>query len=117
MTTRNFTAEAAIGQFRLVEFGAADGTVKQASALTSKIIGVCVQPGGVAAGERVDVQMSGVVDLEAGAAWTRGDLLSAEGLGRGFATTGQGGRSGAVALTNAGAAGEIRPVLICLGIL
>jgi hypothetical protein len=78
----NFTAGANIAPSRIVKMGASDKLVVQSSAAADSHIGVCAQPGGAEIGERVDVTVSGMVDVECGATIARGDLLSADSSGR-----------------------------------
>jgi hypothetical protein len=115
---RNFRAGGAIGFARLVVHGTADDTVVQASAATGNLLGVCVQPGGAASGERADVALSGVVDVEAGAAITRGSLITADAQGRAIVpapAAGANARTAGVAMAAAVAAGDIIPVLLSQG--
>jgi len=79
---KNFTAETAIGQYRAVAFGSTDGSVVQGAAVTDLLIGVCAQPAGGAIGERVDVVMDGITEIEYGGTVTRGALLTTDSLGR-----------------------------------
>ena len=78
---KNYTAEAAVNRFRIVQWGANDGTVKHAVLATDKSIGV-IEAFGAATGERVDIVRSGIADVEYGAPVTRGDPLTADAQGR-----------------------------------
>jgi len=78
----NHTADAAIGAYRIVKHGAADGAVAQASASTEKLIGVANRLGAAAANDRVDVVRAGIAEVEFGASITRGDLLTADANGK-----------------------------------
>ena len=79
----NFIADAAISNNRLVKFGTGDRNVAVATAATDSIIGVVNEmPAGIALGERVDVVRVGIAWVEAGAAITRGALITADAVGR-----------------------------------
>jgi len=79
----NFVADAAISNNRLVKFGSGDRNVTPATAATDSIIGVVNEmPPGIAAGERVDVVRVGIAWVEAGAAITRGALITSDAVGR-----------------------------------
>jgi hypothetical protein len=78
---KTYTADAAIGKYRIVKFGAADGGVAQAAAATDLLIGVTGRVAPVL-GERVDVSRSGILEVEYGGAVTRGDLLTSDASGR-----------------------------------
>lgn len=83
---KNYVAEAALTRYRLVCWGATDGTVKPAAASTDKIIGVA-EGFGAAIGDRVDVVRDGIADVEYGGVVTRGDPLTADASGRAIAAT------------------------------
>lgn len=78
-------AEAAIAARRIVKFGTADDKVVQGAAATDSIIGVCAQPGGAAIDERVDVALSGIVEVEMGGTVNRGDPVTSDATGKGVA--------------------------------
>ncbi|QDL55927.1 capsid cement protein [Rhodoferax aquaticus] len=79
----NFIADAAISNNRLVKFGTGDRNVAVATAATDSIIGVVNEmPAGIATGERVDVVRVGIAWVEAGAAITRGSLITSDAVGR-----------------------------------
>lgn len=115
---KSFFAGGAIAQFRIVRFGANNTQVLQASAGADAQIGVCHQPGGAASGERVDVVVNGLCDVEFGAAVTRGALLMADAQGRAItaaAAAGTNVRTLGVAMTDAAAAGDIGQIMISPG--
>ena len=115
---KSFFAGAAIAALRLVRFGANNTQVLQASAGADFVIGVCHQPGGAASGERVDVVINGVCDVEFGAAVARGALLMSDAQGRAITATAAAGtnvRTIGVAMTDAAAAGDIGQVLLSPG--
>lgn len=78
---RNFTAEAAVAAFRIVKFGATDGSVAQAAAVGDKAVGVSTEVP-AALGERCDTQLDEVAYVQYGGAVTRGDLLTSDANGK-----------------------------------
>lgn len=111
---KNFLAEAAIPAYRLVKLGTADGKVTTAVAATDLIVGpiMDVSP---AIGERVDVVMVGIAYIEAGAAITRGSLVTSDSVGRcvtAAPAAGANNRCIGVAVEAATAAGDIITVQI-----
>ena len=114
---RNFTAAGAVAQHAIVRLGAADGEVVAATAVTDTLIGVSVQPGTAAAGERVDVAIAGVVEVAAGGSITRGAFVTTNAAGAAVAATPEAGVNNAIvgiALASA-AVGDIIPVLLAQG--
>ena len=112
---KSLIAEAAVLPYRVVKFGTADGVVIQSTAAADAHIGVADNLGQSTAGSRLDVIMDGIADAEAGAAITRGALLSVDSSGRvitAAASAGANVRAIGVALASAGAAGEIIPVMV-----
>lgn len=110
LTVKSMVAEAAVLPNRVVKFGTSDGNVVQAAAATDALVGVADGLGQATAGSRVDVVMSGIAEAEAGAAITRGALLTTDASGRVIAATAAGGSNVRIigaALVSAGAAGEI----------
>jgi hypothetical protein len=105
-----FDAQSAIPKFTFVKPGSADGTTLPAAAASDAIIGVNGELD-AASGERHDVTLVGVSLLVAGAAVTRGAMLTADAAGRGV-TAAAGNRVGAVALESAAAAGDLIRVLV-----
>jgi hypothetical protein len=79
--TKTFSAGGAIARRRLVRLSA-DNAVVQASAAADFVIGVSDMSADVPSGGRVDVRLTGVVEVEAGGAVTRGQLLVADANGR-----------------------------------
>jgi hypothetical protein len=108
--TRTFRANGAIAWWRIVAPHASiAGDVIQAAAATGALLGVCVQPKGAATTERVDVQLSGEVLVEAGAAFAAGALLTSDAQGRAVAAApaaGVNNRIIGIALEAAAAAGD-----------
>jgi len=115
---KSLVAEAAVNPYRVVKFGTADGQVIQSAAATDAHIGVADNLGQATAGGRVDVVMDGIADAEAGAAITRGALLTADSVGRVVAAApgaGTNNRIVGIALASAGAAAEIIPISVSRG--
>lgn len=84
---KSYSAEGAIGAYRIVKFGAADGGVLQAAAATDKLIGVIDRIPAAASGDRVDVIRSGIAEVEYGGTVAAGDLLTADASGRAIVAT------------------------------
>lgn len=107
---KSYVAEAAVLPYRVVKFGTADGQVVEAAAATDASIGIADNLGQGTAGSRVDVAVDGIVEAEAGAAVARGVLVSVDSSGRVITATASAGanvRVIGVAMSAAGAAGEI----------
>lgn len=118
VTVKSMVAEAAVLPYRVVKFGTADGSVIQATAATDALVGVADNLGQATAGARVDVGVVGIVEAEAGAAITRGALLSVDSSARvitAAASAGSNVRTIGVALVSAGAAGEIINIALSQG--
>lgn len=115
---KSYVAEAAVLPYRVVKFGTADGVVIQSAAAADAHVGVADNLGKDTAGSRVDVVQGGIVEAEAGAAITRGALLSVDSSGRVITAAASAGANVAVigrALVSAGAAGEIINILLTVG--
>lgn len=116
--TKTYEAGAVIAPRLIVTFSALiPGAVVPAAAATDAIIGVSTDVG-AALGERVDVMHSGIAAVKAGAAFSAGDLITADAAGKAVkaapgATASD--RILGVALDAATAADEIVDVLIQLG--
>lgn len=102
-------AESAVLPYRVVKFGSADGQVVQAAAAADTSVGVSDNLGQADAGDIVDVVTSGVGEVEAGAAFSRGARLTADAQGRAVAAA-SGNAVIGVAMAAATAAGDIVPV-------
>lgn len=116
---KSFKAGAAIAQRRIVKFGAADGEVIQAAAAADLSLGVCVQPGGAsAAGERVDVQLTDIAEVEFGGAVTRGQEVTSDASGKAVAAApGAGANVRIVGIAmNTQANGDFGDVLLSQGV-
>jgi len=106
---KNFIAEAAIAPCRIVKFGSDDDSVAQAAAAADASIGVNGALSGEA-GKRIDIVLSGVTEVEYGAAVTRGNLLTADADGKAVPAV-AGNRVIGVAMVS-GVAGDIGSVNI-----
>lgn len=117
-TTKSLVAEAAILPYRVVKFGTADGQVVQSAAAADAHIGICDHLGQDTPGGRVDIVMDGIAECTAGAAITRGALLSADSSGRVITAAASAGANVGVigrALASANNANEVIPVLVSPG--
>lgn len=119
--TRPFNAGGAIVSNSFVKFGADDDSVVQAAAATDSIIGavnMVAPPGSAAAsGARLDVEVSGIVDIKLAGNVTRGGFVTSDANGLGVAAApaaGTNNRVGGIAQAS-GVAGDIIPVLLTLG--
>lgn len=114
---KTYIASGAIAHRRQVKLGAADGVVIQAAAATDAIIGVTDHPGGVADGERVDVVLLGITDLEFGGTIARGAFVTSDASGRGVAAAPATGINNSVSARAhvSAVSGDIVPVLVIPG--
>lgn len=112
---RNYVAGAGgVRQYRIVRVGAADGEVVEATAVTDALLGVSIQPGTAAQGERCDVVLGGVAEVAAGGTITRGAWVTANASGQAVAAAPGAGTNNnvvGIALVSA-AAGDVIPVLL-----
>ncbi len=74
-------ATTAIPPYRIVKPGAADGEVALATAATDALMGTTGQLG-AASGERVDVDLGGMPEVELGGTVAAGDPLTADANGK-----------------------------------
>lgn len=81
----NRVATAAIAPYRIVKFTATDGEATQASAGTDESMGVSGQTGADAAGDRLDINIAGVVPCEFGGAVAAGKECAADANGKAVA--------------------------------
>lgn len=116
--SRAFNAGGAIISNSFVKFGSDDDTVVQAAAAADSVIGavnMVAAPGlGAVSGDRVDVELIGIVDIKLGGSVTRGGLVTSDAAGKAIAATAAAGsnvRAAGIALAS-GVAGEIIPVLL-----
>lgn len=109
--TKGFKAEAAVTKRRFVKFGTGDALTVQAAASTDAIIGVSAEIDSAIL-QPVDVHMSGIAEVEYGGVVARGDLLTADAVGRAVAAApgaGVNARTGGVAMVS-GVLGDIGSV-------
>jgi predicted RecA/RadA family phage recombinase len=81
LLSKSFQAAAAINAYTLVKHAAADDQVQAAAAGADLVIGA-TQDVAPAIGERVDIAMSGITYITAGAAIARGARLMSDASGR-----------------------------------
>ena len=113
---KNYVAGGAIPAFTIVKLSS-DTAVVAAAAVADFLIGVS---GDIAAasGERCDVTLAGIANVLAGAAITRGALLTTDASGRAVTAApaaGTNNRIIGVALESAGAANEVIRVALSQG--
>lgn len=117
---KNFTTGAVCNPYRIAKFGAADGEVLQGAAATDLLIGVFSIPGAAAAsGERVDVILSDIADVEYGGTVTRGQKLTSDADGKAVAAAPAAGSNAHIigyAAVSA-VAGDIAPMLISVSVM
>ncbi len=80
LLTKTFNAGGAITKYRLLKIGAADDAVIEAVGVTAPIVGVSSET--VASGDRIDVDMAGLLEVELGGTVARGDYLTATAAGK-----------------------------------
>lgn len=110
----DFISGAAVNPKRVVKFDTAAGTVIQAAADTDAFIGVALNDLVSVAGQEIPVGVSGVVQVEAGAAITQGARLSSDSVGRAL-TAASGDAAWGKALQSASAAGSVITAVIASG--
>ncbi|BDV42433.1 hypothetical protein GURASL_13560 [Geotalea uraniireducens] len=79
---KSYLAEAAIADYTLTSWGAADRTVRTAVDGSAPLIGATTIVGADNAGDPVDVVRGGLPEVRYGAAVARGDRLTADARGR-----------------------------------
>lgn len=114
--TKNFLAGGTINPYRIVKFGSDDNTVILAAAATDSLLGVVDIPAqsSASSGERVDVVLTGVTEVEYGGTVTRGQELTSDANGRAVAASpaaGVNNRIIGIALKS-GVVGDIGSVLL-----
>jgi len=110
---KSFVSPAAISGRTLVTFGAADGEVVAATAVTDTLIGVAEQIGS-RDNDRVDVVIGGIAEANAGGNITRGDILTTDGSGRAVTSAAGTDRIVGIAMQN-GVVGDVIDILITQG--
>ena len=84
---QTLTAQGAIGHLRIVAWGTADTTGRQATGPTDAIIGIADFPNGAADGARVDVARDDFLQVVLGGPVNRGDPLTADANGAAVTAT------------------------------
>lgn len=115
---RNFTAgSGGVRQYRIGKLGATDGEAVEATAVGDTLIGVSVQPGTAAQGQRVDLAIDGVAEVEFGGTVTRGAYLTTDSQGRAVAAAPAAGvNNGIVGIALVSAVvGDIGPAMVRQG--
>lgn len=102
---KTFTAGAAVDPARIVTLSAAN-TVTAANSATAASIGISDEIPQVATGRNVDVILSGVAWVTAGAAVALGAMLTSDATGRAVTSASAGNRIIGLALDAASAAGD-----------
>jgi hypothetical protein len=95
--TKNYIAGAAIPANTFVKWDSVDGQVIKATAATDFIIGATGELGADAAGDRVDIVISGIAEIKAGGTITRGAKVTADSNGDAVATSAAAGSNQRVA--------------------
>jgi len=111
---KNMTASAAILPRRIVKFTATEGEVAEAAANTDLLLGVTGPRGAAAIGDRVDVYLDGIRDVEFGGVVTQGDFVTSDASGKAIAAAPAAGVNEVVigrAMVSA-VAGDIGSILI-----
>lgn len=111
---KNFVSQAAIAPYRIVKFGTADSTVIQSANAADNSIGVANNLGASASGQRTDVVLAGIAEVEYGGNVTRGSFLTSNADGKAVAAS-TGNRAIGVAMVS-GVSGDIGFVLIDRGL-
>jgi hypothetical protein len=112
---KSYLAGTALDPSRIVMLTAND-TVGLANSATAASIGISDELA-IAAGQRVDVLMTGIAFVTAGAAIARGAPLTADATGRAIPAATVGNRVVGFALEDAAAAGDRIRCLISQGVL
>lgn len=79
---RTLTAGAAVAPYTIVRAGGTDGTVVASAARTDTHLGVTGIEGADAAGDRLDVHLSGPAQVRAGGTLAAGQRFTADATGR-----------------------------------
>lgn len=106
----SFIAAAAIAAHRIVVFGNDDSTVVTASAATDSLIGIS-DLGADAAGDRLDIIMDDIAEVEYGGTITRGDPITSDANGKAITATVAGSRIIGFAMVS-GVTGDIGSINI-----
>lgn len=82
LLVKNFLSGAAIEKYRIVKFGADDDHIVKSAAVGDAHMGVSIEVEASAAEQRIDAVLSGVAEVQYGAAVTRGDMLTSDANGK-----------------------------------
>lgn len=107
---KSFDAGAAVAAYRIVKHGSGDTAAIQSDDPADAHIGIANWLG-AGSGERLDVVLSGVAEVEYGGNVTRGDWLTADSDGKAVATTTAAANAIGKAMVS-GVAGDIGSVLL-----
>lgn len=117
--TKSYRSGAAVRARRIVQMGAADATVIEATAATQVQLGVSDRVGSNSVDQEIDVHHAGTADLVLGGTVARGARVTSDANGAGVAASPGAGVNAnyvGVALIS-GVAGDIIPVLIQPGVI
>ncbi|HEY0466067.1 MAG TPA: hypothetical protein VGC79_17775 [Polyangiaceae bacterium] len=115
---KSFGAGGALGAYRIVKNGAADGTVLIAAAATDKLLGVTDRIA-TASGDVADIVLSGSGELVAGGNVAFGDPITSDAAGAGVVAAPAGGANVRIigfALSSA-VANDIFPIRVAPGFM
>ena len=80
--TKTYTTGAAVLRRRIIKPGASDGLVVQGAAATDDIFGVSDMSADCVQGDRIDVRLTGVVEIDVGGAIGPGKPITSDAQGR-----------------------------------
>lgn len=114
-----YTAGAQIAPYLIVKDGAADGTVLPAAAATDKPKGVSVPNITAPSGQRVDVVLDGIAQVQLGGTVTRGDPITSDANGKGVTAAPAAGVNNHIIgfVEVSGVANDIVPVRLARGVI
>lgn len=84
-TIKNCTAAAVVEPRRIVKFGATEGEVLKAAASTDLLLGVTGPRGADAVGDRLDVCLGGIHDVDFGGTIAQGAFVTSDANGKAVA--------------------------------
>jgi len=113
LLTKNFTTGAATEPYRLVKL-TGDDQVEHAAATTDTIIGATTEIGTDGAGERQDVHVVGIAEVELGGNVSRGDQVTSDANGKAVTASPAAGTNAQVAgiAMDGGVDGDIVDILL-----
>ena len=116
---KTYKAAVQIAPYLIVKFTANDLEVTPSAAATDKHVGVSVPTITVPAGQRVDVVVDGIAQVQAGGAITRGDPLTSDANGKAVtAAPGAGVNNRLIGFAEVSAvANDIIPVRLSQGLI